>query len=154
MAHPDHYYYYGYPESCQTKLSVSSQRMVVDSPLTVCRCQYRLYYAKLNGIPSGASWESYCPGMLRSGSFSLISALLMTSESGSGLSRVTAGDPGTPATVNGYNLVKPVTCVTGYLGVYGYVSHHSHISICAAALVARRAAPALHFLDRTRCCAV
>lgn len=26
------------------------------------RCEYRYYYAKLNGVPSGASWEEYCPG--------------------------------------------------------------------------------------------
>jgi len=35
------------------------------------------------------------------------------------------GSPGTPATINGYNLVQPLSCTTGYLGIYGFVSSWS-----------------------------
>ena len=36
--------------------------MQADHRKVLHRCEYRLYYAKLNGIPSGQAWESFCPG--------------------------------------------------------------------------------------------
>ena len=86
--------------------------------IVVCSCEYRLHYAKLNGIPSGNKWEDYCPGMpldMGPGCKPIHTEQLCAD-------RVIAGDKGTPATINGYHLVKPVTCETGWLGVYGYVS--------------------------------